>query len=320
VDIENQKGRTEYKHTPVLLAEVLYYLNCKDGSTIVDCTLGGAGHAEAVLDLITPGGYLIGIDKDDAALSAARERLARFSQQATIIKGDFRNLDNILRHMDMEKVDGILLDLGVSSAQIDSAERGFSYKLDGPLDMRMDISQTKTAGDVVNGYSRAMLASVIREYGEEKWASRIAQFIVRARERKPLATTGDLVKIVKQAIPASARRRGGHPAKQTFQALRIEVNQELSALKNALEDAVKWLKSGGRITIISYHSLEDRIVKNVFTELSKGCICPPDLPICVCGKKPILRVITKKVVRPKKEEIDNNPRAKSARLRVAEKI
>jgi 16S rRNA (cytosine1402-N4)-methyltransferase len=320
VNLENRKGKAKYEHTPVLLAEVLYYLNCKSGSTVVDCTLGGAGHAEAVLNLIAPEGKLIGIDKDDAAIFAARERLARFSQQTKFVKGNFRDLDNMLTELQVDEVDGILLDLGVSSAQIDSPERGFSYHQDGPLDMRMDESQEMTAADVVNEYSSSELTSIIRKYGEERWASRIAQFIVRAREQKPLKTTTDLVKVIKDAVPASARRRGGHPAKQTFQALRIEVNQEIIALEDALGQAVKWLRRGGRMVVISYHSLEDRTVKQVFYELSKGCICPPDLPICKCGKKPFLKTITKKAVRPSKEEIEENSRAKSGRLRAAEKI
>lgn len=320
MNFENQKGQSKYEHTPVLLAEVLYYLNCKSGSTFVDCTLGGAGHAEAVLDSIIPRGLLIGIDKDDAAIFAARERLARFSQQTKILKGDFRDLDRILTELGVTEVDGILLDLGVSSAQIDSPERGFSYQKDGPLDMRMDQTQKKTAAVVVNEYPLSELALIIKQYGEERWASRIAQFIARAREQKPLATTADLVRVIKDAIPASARRRGGHPAKQTFQALRIEVNKEIIALGNVPGNAVKWLTRGGRIAVISYHSLEDRLVKKAFSEFSKGCICPPDLPVCSCGRRPLLKILTKKAIRPSNKEILDNPRAKSARLRVAEKI
>ena len=320
MNLENRKGKAKYEHTPVLLAEVLYYLNCKSGSTVIDCTLGGAGHAEAVLDLITPEGKLIGIDKDDAAIFAARARLARFSQQAKFIKGDFRDLDRILRELGIDEVDGLLLDLGVSSAQLDSPERGFSYRQSGPLDMRMDPSQRLTAATLVNEYPVSELASIIKKYGEERWASRIAQFIGRAREQKPLLTTTDLVGVIKDAVPASARRRGGHPAKQTFQALRIEVNQEIIALEDILGQAVQWLGRGGRVVVISYHSLEDRMVKQAFSGLSKGCICPPDLPVCKCGKKPFLKILTKKAVRPSKGEIEANPRAKSGRLRAAEKI
>lgn len=319
MNIENQKGRIEYEHTPVLLAEVLYYLNCKIGSTLIDCTIGGAGHAEAILDLIVPG-TLIGIDKDDAVLFAARDKLAHFSQQTKLVKGDFRDLDQILSRLNVIQVDGILLDLGVSSAQIDSPERGFSYRIEGPLDMRMDQTQKRTAADVVNEYSLKKLTSIFKQYGEERWASRIAQFIVRAREHKPLETTTDLVKVIKDAIPASARRRDGHPAKQTFQALRIAVNQEIVALEDALGNAIKWLNRGGRIVVISYHSLEDRLVKKELTQFAKGCICPPDLPICRCKKESIVRVLTKKVIRPTQEEISSNPRARSARLRAAEKI
>ncbi|MHB8840187.1 MAG: 16S rRNA (cytosine(1402)-N(4))-methyltransferase RsmH [Candidatus Aquicultor sp.] len=311
----------EYFHKPVLLAEVLKQLRCTNGSTVIDCTLGGAGHAEAILDLITPEGFLLGIDQDIAALDAARVRLARFSQQNfSLVRGNFSELDRILAEAGLYAIDGVLFDLGVSSVQFDRAERGFSYRFDAPLDMRMDQRQALTASDVVNTYSRGDLTRVIKEYGEERWANRIAAFIIKARQNRPIATTFELVDIIKDAIPAPARRRGGHPAKQTFQALRIEVNGEIKILEQSFRDAVKWLRPGGRLVIISYHSLEDRVAKNVISDLSKGCICPPGLPVCTCGHMPQLSVVTRKVVRPTPGEIAENPRAESARLRVAEKL
>ncbi|MDP3013594.1 MAG: 16S rRNA (cytosine(1402)-N(4))-methyltransferase RsmH [Candidatus Subteraquimicrobiales bacterium] len=310
----------EYRHEPVLLAEVSKQLNLSRGQTIVDCTLGGAGHAGAVIAKISPGGVLVGIDKDDAALENAAKNLARFSQQIKLIKGDFKDLDKILLRLQVPLVNGILFDLGVSSVQFDIPQRGFSYRFDAPLDMRMDLSQKLTAKEIVNTYSESQLAYIIRKFGEERWAKRIAYFINEARQRKPIGTTYELVEIIKKAIPASARRIGGHPARRTFQALRIEVNKELENLEKAIRDAAKWLKPGGRIVIISYHSLEDRIVKGTFKSLARGCICPPGLPICQCGEKPQIKILTKKAIRPTKEEIERNPRAESARLRVAEKV
>ncbi len=311
----------EYFHKPVLLAEVLKYLSCTNGSTVIDCTLGGAGHAEAIIDLIMPKGFLLGIDLDIAALNAARVRLARFSQQNfSLVQGNFKDLDRILTDAGLYAIDGILFDLGVSSTQFDRAERGFSYRYDAPLDMRMDQSQNLTAADVVNTYSKEELARVIKEYGEERWAGRVAALIVRTRQNRPIRTTFELVDIIKNAIPAAARRRGGHPAKQTFQAIRIEVNGEIRVLDQSFRDAIKWLKPGGRLVVISYHSLEDRAAKNVISDLSRGCICPPGLPVCNCGHKPEVKPITKKVVRPTPSEIADNPRAESARLRAAEKL
>lgn len=309
----------EYDHVPVLLAEVLKQLNLHRGSTVIDCTLGGAGHAGAALDLVTPKGFLLGIDKDEAAINVAGERLARFSQQIKLVRDDYVGINRIIPQTGLSLVDAILFDLGVSSFQLDSPERGFSYRLEGPLDMRMDKRAKLTAADVVNKYSQKDLTQVLKEYGEEKWASRIAKFVVEARKRKPLATTSELIKIIKDAVPASARRTK-HPAKKIFQALRIEVNQELTHLEKAIRDSVKWLKSGGRIAIISYHSLEDRVVKKTFDDLAKGCICPPQLPVCRCGREPVLKVLTKKPVRPSEEEIKANRRSRSAKLRVAEKI
>ena len=311
---------TEYRHTPVLLAEVLQQLSLHDHSIIVDCTLGGAGHSRAILERITPHGVLIGIDQDDAALDAARDVL-RLGQQGLLLKGNFGDLDELLTEAGIVAVDGFLFDLGVSSPQLDRADRGFSYHAEAPLDMRMDpASGGMSAADVVNTYDEADLARVLRDYGDERWASRIAAFITVARARRPVATTGELVEIVKAAVPAAARREGPHPARRTFQALRIEVNDELGVLERGLRSAVPWLNPGGRIVVISYHSLEDRIVKRVFTELSRDCSCPPDLPVCACGRVPVLSVITRRPVVPTAEELERNPRARSARLRVAERL
>lgn len=310
----------EYKHVSVLLAEVLEYLDCSKGSTVVDCTLDGAGHAEAVAELIAPTGLLIGIEQDIAAIDAAKRTLARFGQQIQIIKDNFKNIDNILRRLNVQQVDAFLFDLGVSSHQLDTPERGFSYKLQGPLDMRMDRETKITAAVIVNAYPEKKLAEIIRRYGEEPWAKRIARFIVEARERKPIEKTLELAEIVKKAIPAAARRRGGHPARRTFQALRIEVNQELENLGQTLIECVKWLKAGGRLVVISYHSLEDRAIKETFKELATGCVCPPSFPLCQCGRQPLVRILTKKPVCPSKEEIARNPRADSAKLRAIEKL
>jgi len=310
----------EYPHKSVLLAEVTQQLNCTRECTIVDCTLGGAGHSETILENIAPQGFLLGIEQDDAAIDAARVRIARFSQQFEIFKGNFADIDKALTQTGLVKVDGFLLDLGLSSLQLADADRGFSYQVDGPLDMRFDRQSALKAADIVNGYTEAELARVIKDYGEERWAGRIASFIVRAREREPIMRTGQLVELIKAAIPASARRRGGHPAKRTFQALRIEANHELEALKTALDAMPKWLNPGGRIAIISYHSLEDRLVKTKFKELAAGCICPPRTPMCVCGHQPVLRIVTGRPILPTEAEIEANPRARSARLRVAEKV
>ncbi len=309
----------EYRHTPVLLAEVTRYLSLHPGSIIVDTTLGGAGHARRIQDSIAPTGILVGIDQDDAALDAAAATL-RLGQQSILLKGNFGELDRLLAQAGLAYVDGILFDLGVSSPQLDMAERGFSYERDAPLDMRMDQSQSLSAADVLAQYSESELARIFREYGEERWASRIAAFIVAARARRPVRCTSDLVKIIKDAIPASARRTGPHPARRVFQALRIEVNAELEALERGLHAAVRWLRPGGRIVVISYHSLEDRLVKSTFSDLSGVCRCPSDLPECRCGRESVLRVITKKAVFPTAEEVRDNPRARSARLRAAERV
>jgi 16S rRNA (cytosine1402-N4)-methyltransferase len=312
--------KTEYRHTPVLLAEVLHHLSPHEGSIIVDCTLGGAGHAVEIAARIAPTGLLVGIDQDDTALSAAADAL-RLGQQTRLLKGNFGDLDALLAGANIPYVDGFLFDLGVSSPQLDVVERGFSYHGDAPLDMRMDPAAGGiTAADVVNSYQESDLARVIREYGEERWASRIAEFIVAARARRPVTSTSELVDIIKAAVPAAARRGGPHPARRTFQALRIEVNHELEVLDTALRSAVRWLVPGGRVVVISYHSLEDRIVKRAFVELSAGCTCPPDLPVCACGAEPVLRVLTRRAVVPTPEEVERNPRSRSAKLRAAEKL
>jgi 16S rRNA (cytosine1402-N4)-methyltransferase len=313
----------EYRHTPVLLAEVTQQLTLHDGSIFVDCTLGGAGHTKRIAQLVAPTGIVVGIDQDDAALTAAADTL-RLGQQKlptiVLLKGNFGDLDELLLEARIPYVNGFLMDLGVSSPQLDHVGRGFTYQEDAPLDMRMDpLSSQPTAADIVNTYSEAELARVIREYGEERWASRIAAFIVAARATHPLTTASDLVGVIKAAIPASARRTGGHPARRTFQALRIEVNRELEQLDRGLRSAIAWLAPQGRIAVISYHSLEDRIVRDVFSEHAQGCICPPDLPVCRCGREPVLRIVTKRPIVPSAEEIDRNPRSRSAMLRVAEK-
>jgi 16S rRNA (cytosine1402-N4)-methyltransferase len=315
----------EYRHTPVLLAEVTQQLLPQPGSIIVDCTLGGAGHAKRLLELIVPGGILVGIDQDDAALIAAENTL-RLGQQIPsdsfrLLKGNFGELDDLLVEAGVPYVDAFLFDLGVSSPQLDIPERGFSYREDAPLDMRMDPGhQSLTAAEVIAAYTEADLARIVRDYGEERWASRIAHFIVEARQRQLVETTMQLVEVIKAAVPASARREGPHPAKRTFQALRIEVNDELAVLQRSLASAIRWLAPGGRIAVISYHSLEDRIVKHAFAEEARGCTCPADLPVCTCEHEPVLRIITRKAIVPSAGEIEGNPRARSAKLRVGEKL
>ena len=303
-----------------MLAEVLQQLSLHDRSIIVDCTLGGGGHSRAILERIGPHGILIGIDQDQAALDAARVVL-RLGQHVNLLRGNFGELDELLEEAGIVAADGFLFDLGVSSPQLDRAERGFSYRADAPLDMRMDPeSGRRPAAEVVNTYAEAELARILLTYGEERWAARIAAFIVAARAHRSIVTTGELVELVKNAVPAAARRAGGHPARRTFQALRIEVNDELGAIERGLRAAVRWLSPGGRLVVISYHSLEDRIVKRVFTELAQGCICPPELPVCACGNVPVLSVVTKRPVMPTRAEVEMNPRARSARMRVAERL
>ncbi|MBQ9003616.1 MAG: 16S rRNA (cytosine(1402)-N(4))-methyltransferase RsmH [Eggerthellaceae bacterium] len=315
----------EYRHIPVLLAECLEQLQLKPQQTFVDATLGGAGHSIEAATQLAPGGVLIGIDQDEAAHAAASERLNELPDaqrpHIELLRGNFGDMDELLVSAEIPGVDAFLFDLGVSSPQLDWQARGFSFKENGPLDMRMDPGkQTLTAAEVINTYNAADLTRIIRIYSDEKWASRIADFIVREREKAAIETSAQLVDIIKAAIPASARRAGGHPAKRTFQAIRIEVNSELAVLERGLEAAVRWLNPGGRLVVISYHSLEDRIVKNVMAAGANRCTCPPDLPVCVCGRKPILEVVTRKPITPAKEEVERNPRARSAKLRVARKL
>ncbi|SKA77071.1 16S rRNA (cytosine1402-N4)-methyltransferase [Clostridium sp. USBA 49] len=308
-----------FKHVSVLLNETINGLNIKEDGVYVDCTLGGAGHSEKILKKLSKSGKLIGIDQDQDALKAAQKRLSNYDN-VVFVHDNFLNINSILNELNIDKVDGILMDLGVSSYQLDEAERGFSYMKDSFLDMRMNRESELSAFDVVNSYSEEKLYKLIKDYGEEKFAKRIAKFIVEKRKEKDINTTFELVDIIKNAIPAKARREGPHPAKRTFQAIRIEVNKELEILGKAIEDSVERLKVGGRISIITFHSLEDRIVKNKYKELENPCICPKNFPICVCGKSPKLKIITRKPIEPSEEEILNNPRSRSAKLRVAEKI
>ncbi len=313
----------EYRHVPVMLEEVLRELDPKPGEVVCDCTLGGAGHTVELARRVAPNGLSIGIDQDDMALAAATERFEREVGEGNhlFLKGNFGDLDDLLVQAQVPGVDCFLFDLGVSSPQLDIPERGFSYNEDAPLDMRMNPgTHTQTAAEVINTYNEADLARVIRVYGDEKFANRIAAEVVRRRAKAPIETTFELVDAIKAAIPAAARRSGGHPARKTFQALRIEVNHELEVLERGLEAAVRWANPGGRICVISYHSLEDRIVKHLFGELSRGCTCPPDLPVCVCGNVPIIRVKTRKPLVASEEELERNPRARSAKTRVAVKL
>ena len=315
---------SEYRHIPVLLDECINALDLPDHPVFVDATLGFAGHSFEAAKQLGRDGLLIGIDQDEVALASAAERLEAIPganrPELALLRGNFGDLDDMLASCEIPGIDAILFDLGVSSVQIDTQSRGFSFKENGPLDMRMDPGkQTLTAEEIVNTYNAADLARIIRAYSDEKWASRIADFIVKAREEAPIEESGQLVDIIKAAIPASARRAGGHPAKRTFQALRIEVNSELTVLRRGLDAAVRWLNPGGMLVVISYHSLEDRIVKDTFARFANRCTCPPELPVCACGKQPILDVVTRKPQLPTPEEIERNPRARSAKLRVARK-
>ncbi len=305
-----------FHHVPVLLQETLEYLKPVPGEIYVDGTLGGGGHSLEILKRIYPSGRLIGIDRDPASIQAASARLIEYSNSFLGIHGNYVDIRNILSELGIITVDGVLLDLGVSSYQLDTPNRGFSYHEDAPLDMRMDTTQDLSAYDLVNGSSQVELSRIIWEYGEERWSKRIAEFIVKNR---PIKTTVQLVEVIKKAVPAAARRGGHHPARRTFQALRIAVNQELSLLEEAVRNAVEVLKPGGRLCIISFHSLEDRIVKNIFRSLKEPCTCPPDAPICICKKMPVVDIITRKPVVPKEEEISTNMRARSSKLRVCRK-
>lgn len=309
----------EFSHRSVLLDECIEGLKIREDGTYVDGTAGGGGHSFAIASHLTSG-RLIAIDQDEAAIAAAGERLAPFGDRVRLVRNNFSKLVEVCRDLEIDGIDGLLLDLGVSSYQLDTPERGFSYQADAPLDMRMDKRSALSADTVVNTYSEDMLKKILFEYGEERFAPSIAAAIVREREKKPIQTTAELSNIIKYAIPPAAREGGHHPAKRSFQAIRIEVNGELNIIEPTIRDAVSLLKKGGRIAIITFHSLEDRPVKQVFAELAKGCDCPKDFPICVCGKKPMLRVITKKPILPSAKELEENPRSRSAKLRIAEKL
>lgn len=307
------------RHVSVLLDECIEALHIRPDGLYADGTTGGGGHSLEIVKRLKSG-RLLCIDQDDFAQQRARERLAEYLEKITFVKDNFKNIRRILAEQRMDGLDGMLLDLGVSSFQLDDGARGFSYQKEAPLDMRMDKQQRLTAREVVNEYSWEELTRVIREYGEEKFAPRIATRICEARRTAPVERTTELAELVKEAIPAAARREGGHPAKRTFQAIRIEVNGELSILRQAVLDIAEELKSGGRLAVITFHSLEDRIVKSAFAELASGCTCPKDFPICVCGKKPRAKILTKKPILPSAEELAENNRARSAKLRVLEKI
>ncbi len=310
----------DFKHTSVLLDECLNGLNIKKDGIYVDGTLGGAGHSKEICKLLSKKGRLIGIDQDEIAIATATERLKEFGERAIIVRDNYSNYENILKSISIEKVDGILLDLGVSSYQLDTAERGFSYMKDAPLDMRMDQRSAKTAKDIINNYSDKELIKILRDYGEERFAPAIVRNIIKAREEKKIETTSELVGIISRSIPGKFQATGGHPAKRTFQAIRIELNEELHVLKNTLNSMILSLNDRGRLCIITFHSLEDRIVKEIFKENESPCICPKDFPICTCGKVSRGKNITRKPVLPSEEEMENNSRAKSAKLRIFERI
>lgn len=307
-----------FSHYSVLLQETITNLNIKADGIYVDGTLGGGGHALEVVKCLSKGGRLFGIDQDDAALQAAEERLSAYQDRVTLMRSNYCNIREALAQYGVKQVDGIVLDLGVSSYQLDTEERGFSYRFDTKLDMRMDRRQTLTAEMIVNRYTESELFRIIRDYGEEQFAKNIAKHIVRFREEKPIETTGELNEIIKAAIPAKMRQNG-HPSKRTFQAIRIECNRELEVLRDSLDTMIEMLAPGGRLCIITFHSLEDRLVKAAFKRQENPCTCPPEFPVCVCGKKPQGRVVTKKPILPSEEELQENSRSKSAKLRVFEK-
>lgn len=309
----------EFRHVSVLLNECIEGLNIKKDGIYVDGTLGGGGHSLEIVKRLDTG-RLIGIDQDTDALNAAKERLKEYEDKITYVYNNFVNVRGVLNSLGIEKADGFLIDIGVSSFQLDEAKRGFSYMHDAPLDMRMDSENPLSAYDVVNSYSEEELSRVIYSYGEERWAKRIAQFIVSERKIKPVETTFELVEIIKKAIPKGARKDGPHPAKRTFQAIRIEVNKELEILEKTIDDMTDLLNPAGRLCVITFHSLEDRIVKNAFKKQENPCTCPPEFPVCVCGKEPKAKIITRKPVLPSDEELSFNHRSRSAKLRILERI
>ncbi len=308
----------EFHHVSVLLNEAVEGLAIRPDGTYVDGTMGGGGHSREILKQLTAG-KLIGFDRDQDAIAVCKTRLSEFSDKTIFVNRNFHEIAAVLKELEIEQIDGAVLDLGVSSYQLDCAERGFSYNHDAPLDMRMDQTALCSAYNIVNEYSEERLADIIFQYGEERWAKRIAAFIAEERAKAPIATTGQLVSIIKKAVPKAARADGPHPAKRTFQAIRIEVNGELAGLKQAVLDFISCLKPGGRLCIITFHSLEDRIVKTAYAEAAKGCVCPPNIPVCVCGMKSQGNVITRKPIAPREAELLENPRSRSAHLRIFEK-
>ena len=309
----------EFNHTSVLLHETVDGLNVRPDGIYVDATLGGGGHAFEVCSKLDNKGKFVGIDQDAAAIEAASERLKDFGEKVTIIRSNYCDMKSRLQEIGVDKVDGIVLDLGVSSYQLDTAERGFSYRVDAPLDMRMDRRQAMTARDIVNDYSEMDLFRIIRDYGEDKFAKNIAKHIVMEREKGPIETTGQLIEIIKRAIPMKFQKTSGHPAKRTFQAIRIELNRELEVLRDSLDDMIELLNEDGRICIITFHSLEDRIVKSAFKKNEDPCVCPSHFPVCVCGNVSKGKVITRKPILPSEEELEENSRSKSAKLRIFER-
>ena len=309
-----------FGHYSVLLEETIENLNIRPNGTYVDCTLGGAGHSEAILKRLTDGGRLIGIDRDSYALEKAAERLARFGSQAVLVKGNFCDAADLLREKGIETIDGVVADLGVSSFQLDNADRGFSYMHDAPLDMRMDATSGLSAWNVVNEWPENELKRILYEYGEERYAPRIAGAIVRARAQRPISTTLELVDVIRSAMPGAALREKQHPAKRSFQAIRIAVNDELAAVREMMDTAPDKLRVGGRLCVISFHSLEDRIVKTGIARREHGCTCPREAPVCTCGFVQTLRSVSRKPILPGEEELECNPRARSAKLRVAERV
>ena len=309
----------EFHHVPILLDSVLDQLKIKPDGCYMDGTVGGAGHSSEILKRLGEGGRLVCLDQDRTAVEVARERLSAISDRASVVKTNYVNFETVLQDLKIDRLDGILLDLGVSSYQLDNGERGFSYRMDAPLDMRMDQDTPETAKDIVNNYSEADLTRILREYGEEPFARQIARNICRAREKKEIATTFELNELIRSSISARAMRDGGHPSKQTFQALRIALNKELQVLEDSIDRMIDSLSSGGRLCIITFHSLEDRIVKQAMKRAENPCICPPDFPVCACGRVSKGRVITRKPILPDDREKEENPRSKSAKLRVFEK-
>ena len=310
----------EFKHVSVLKNECIEGLQIKPSGTYVDGTFGGGGHAMEIISRLNGNGRFVGIDQDQDAVENGRAKLEPYKEKAQLVRDNFSNIISIMKDLHIVSIDGILLDIGVSSYQLDTGERGFSYMHDAELDMRMDQRNPMTAKRMIAEYSEKELADIIKDYGEERWATRIAQFIVAERKIKPIETTGELVEVIKKAVPKGARKDSPHPAKRTFQALRIAVNNELGILEQAIEDMAGLLAPGGRLCIITFHSLEDRIVKQTFHRLEHPCTCPPEFPVCVCGKKPSIRVITRKPILPSEEELEFNPRARSAKLRILEKL